>query len=74
MIVPSLPGYGFSSGLPLDRDFTLLDVAHILDSFMGELGFGSGYIVQGGDVGSKVARILATEYESCKGELNRLKH
>lgn len=34
---------------------------------MLDLGFGSGYIAQGGDIGSRVARTLRTEYEACKG-------
>lgn len=67
VVVPSLPGYGFSSRPPLDRDFTLLEVSQLLHSLMQEVGFGSGYIAQGGDVGSKIARILATNYEGCKG-------
>lgn len=67
MVVPSLPGYGFSSAPLIDTDFTLLDVAEILDCLMSTLGFRSGYIAQGGDVGSKVARILAKHFDSCKG-------
>ena len=59
IIVPSLPGYAFSSPPPLDRDFRLEDASAILDELMILLGFGqSGYIVQGGDVGSKLARVL----------------
>lgn len=34
---------------------------------MGNLGFGDGYVAQGGDIGSKVARILGAKYSSCKG-------
>lgn len=30
------------------------------------LGFTSGYAAQGGDIGSVLARILATRYEECK--------
>lgn len=66
VIVPSLPGYAFSSPPPLDRDFRIEDVARILNKLMVDLGFGSGYIVQGGDVGSKIARVMAAEHESCK--------
>ncbi len=58
IVVPSLPGYGFSSSPPLDRDFRLEDGARVLDSLMVQLGFGDGYVVQGGDVGSKLARVL----------------
>ncbi|KAK9789088.1 putative Epoxide hydrolase N-terminal domain-containing protein [Seiridium cardinale] len=58
IVVPSLPGYAFSSTPPIDRDFRLEDAARILDTLMVGLGFGDGYVVQGGDVGSKVARVL----------------
>jgi microsomal epoxide hydrolase len=30
------------------------------------LGFGSGYVVQGGDIGSYVSRTIAATYEECK--------
>lgn len=66
VIVPSLPGYGFSSGPPLDEDFTLEHAARILDKTMTGLGL-DGYLAQGGDVGSFLARIMAVKYDSCKG-------
>ncbi|KFX96373.1 hypothetical protein V490_03377 [Pseudogymnoascus sp. VKM F-3557] len=66
VIVPSLPGYAFSSTPPLDRDFRTGDVARIFNRLMQDLGFGNGYVVQGGDIGSKIARAMAVEYESCK--------
>ena len=59
IIVPSLPGYTLSSPPPKDKDFKIEDAAIILDSLMRQLGFeDSGYVVQGGDVGSKIARVL----------------
>lgn len=67
LIVPSLPGYTFSSGPPLDRNFRNADSARILDQLMQGLGFGGGYIAQGGDIGARVARLLAIDYDSCKG-------
>lgn len=68
--MPSLPGYTLSSGPPLDRNFGYNDAARVLDRLMvGPLGFESGYVVQGGDVGSAIARCLGSgSYESCKGE------
>ncbi|KAJ5816468.1 Isopenicillin N synthase [Penicillium robsamsonii] len=66
LIVPSLPGFTFSSGPPLDRDFEIGDVARVMDQLMKGLGFGSGYVAQGGDIGSRMARHLGVEYESCK--------
>ncbi|KAL8688810.1 MAG: hypothetical protein Q9218_005375, partial [Villophora microphyllina] len=69
IIVPSLPGYAFSSPPPLDRDFHLQDVARLFDQLMISLSFNEGYAVQGGelrDVGSKVARVIAATYDNCK--------
>ncbi|PGH30164.1 microsomal epoxide hydrolase [[Emmonsia] crescens] len=68
LIVPSLPGYAFSSAAPLTRDFTQADTTKIMHQLMVDLGFEtSGYLAQGGDLGSFVARGLAEEYEACKG-------
>lgn len=59
IIVPSLPGYTMSSPPSKDKDFRLEDAATILDKLMKDLGFEQTcYIVQGGDVGSKMARVL----------------
>ncbi|PSR78437.1 epoxide hydrolase 1 [Coniella lustricola] len=65
-IVPSLPGYGLSSGPPLDRDFSGKDAARILNKLMVELGFGRGYVTQGGDVGYMISRILNADHDECK--------
>jgi microsomal epoxide hydrolase len=67
IIVPSLPGYAFSSGPPLHKNFKVEDVARLMDRLMIDLGFGDGYVAQGGDVGSGVARVLGHAYPSCKG-------
>lgn len=67
IVVPSLPGYAFSSGPPLDHNFTMADVAKILNTLMVDLGFGeTGYIAQGGDIGSRVSRLLGAKYDECK--------
>ncbi|KAJ5624140.1 Alpha/Beta hydrolase protein [Penicillium lagena] len=66
LIVPSLPGYTFSSGPPLDRNFEITDVARIMDQLMKDVGFESGYVAQGGDIGSRIARNLAVDHDSCK--------
>ncbi|CAG8957630.1 hypothetical protein HYFRA_00010497 [Hymenoscyphus fraxineus] len=66
VIVPSLPGFAFSDAPPLKRDFDLLDAAAIIDKLVIDLGFGGGYVAQGGDVGSKISRILGSKYSSCK--------
>ncbi|KAF2112622.1 Alpha/Beta hydrolase protein [Lophiotrema nucula] len=64
IIVPSLPGYTLSSDPPLDKDFTVEDIARITDKLMTGLGF-KHYIGQGGDVGSYTCRPLAL-YPACK--------
>ncbi|KAK5790409.1 hypothetical protein VI817_007696 [Penicillium citrinum] len=66
LIVPSLPGYTFSSGPPLDRNFDTSDIARVFDRLMKDIGFDSGYVAQGGDIGSRIARTLAVDHESCK--------
>jgi pimeloyl-ACP methyl ester carboxylesterase len=67
IIIPSLPGYAFSSGPPIDRDYDIGSAAGAINDLMVGLGFESGYFAQGGDLGSFVSRILALKYESCKG-------
>ncbi|CAD0100793.1 unnamed protein product [Aureobasidium mustum] len=68
LVVPSLPGYAFSSPPPLDKDFGIEDVARLMNQLMLNLGFGAGYMVQGGDVGSKVARVMAAKHDECRGK------
>lgn len=68
LVVPSLPGYTFSSPPPLNKDFGIHDVARLFDKLMVSLGFGNGYVAQGGDIGSKVARVMCAEHEACKGK------
>jgi len=66
IIVPSLPGYAFSSPPPLDKDFKMSDVARILDKLMIGLGFATGYITQGGDIGAFISRILGAKHDAAK--------
>ncbi|KAH0371222.1 alpha/beta-hydrolase, partial [Aureobasidium melanogenum] len=66
IIVPSLPGYAFSSAPPTDRDFKNEHIAPVMDAVMQALGFGDGYIAQGGDLGSFISRQLGVESSSCK--------
>lgn len=70
LVVPSLPGYTFSSPPPQDRDFRLEDVARLLHKLAISLGFGSGYVLQGGDIGSKVGRVMAATYDEVKGKIS----
>ncbi|OAA54914.1 epoxide hydrolase [Cordyceps fumosorosea ARSEF 2679] len=67
VIVPSLPGYAYSSGPPMDKDYGLDKAASAIGSLMIGLGFKAGYLVQGGDLGSFISRILAMTSDSCKG-------
>ena len=68
LIVPSLPGYGFSSKPATNKNFRIEDIARIMDKLMINLGYESGYIAQGGDLGSDTARVLGATYDSCKGK------
>lgn len=70
LIVPSIPGYAFSSTTPLDKTWNAEDIGRVVDKLMNDLGFGGGYVAQGGDIGSRVGRVLAVDYESCKGQFN----
>ena len=67
VIVPSLPGYAYSSSPPLDKDYSTDLAADAMDKLMVGLGFGSGYLAQGGDIGSHISRFLAARYHACKG-------
>ena len=66
IVIPSLPGYAFSSTPPLQKDWILTDSARLMNKLMVGLGFESGYAVQGGDIGSYTSRIMAAKYDSCK--------
>lgn len=65
-----MPGYAFSTQGPLDKSFGVSDVAFLMNELMVGLGFGAssgGYVAQGGDVGSMIARLLQARYADCKG-------
>lgn len=61
IIVPSIPGYGYST--PLNRPFDAADVARVYDALMRHL-FGENcvYYVHGEDWGSIIANFLAQLY------------
>ncbi|KAI0972444.1 Alpha/Beta hydrolase protein [Xylaria arbuscula] len=65
VIVPSLPDYGLSHASQ-QAEMTLTQAARIMNQLMLDLGFDRGYVVQGGDLGSMLSRIMSVEYESCK--------
>jgi pimeloyl-ACP methyl ester carboxylesterase len=56
LIVPSLPGYGFSEA-PTRAGFGPVSMALAMDKLMHQLGY-SAYVAQGGDWGSAVCRAL----------------
>jgi len=66
IVAPSLTGYAFSSGPPLDKDWSVADTTRIMHKALMEIGFERGFVTQGGDIGSAVSQILARQYESCK--------
>ncbi|KAF4467485.1 epoxide hydrolase [Fusarium albosuccineum] len=66
LIVPSLPGFPLSQPLPFESDFGPLDAARIMTRLIHGLGFGDGYVVQGGDLGATIAMAVAGSDEGCK--------
>jgi len=50
----------------MDKDFRIEDVARVMNTLTIGVGFGDGYVVQGGDIGSKVGRIMAAVHDECK--------
>ncbi|KAH8896127.1 alpha/beta-hydrolase [Thozetella sp. PMI_491] len=66
VIVPSLPDYGLSGSPSENIEMTVELSARIVNQLMIDLGFGEGYLAQGGDLGSLIARILSAEYKECK--------
>ena len=67
IIVPSIPGYAYSSGPPSNQDYALENASEALHNLMIGLGFGNGYYAQGGDLGSTISRYQAANFEACKG-------
>ncbi|KAH8195950.1 hypothetical protein TruAng_009870 [Truncatella angustata] len=67
IIVPHYVGFPFSSAPPLNREFTHLDNARLITRMVHALGFSeSGYVVQGGDLGSATATAIASVDPACK--------
>ncbi|AXY03559.1 alpha/beta fold hydrolase [Vibrio alfacsensis] len=60
VVVPSLPGFGFSER-PNKRGYTPERMANIIASLMNRLGY-EHYGLQGGDWGSTVSRYIATNH------------
>ncbi len=63
VVVPSLPGYGFSDR-PRERGMNPFKVAELWAQLMGELGY-ERFAAQGGDWGSAVATALGLDHAQC---------
>jgi pimeloyl-ACP methyl ester carboxylesterase len=57
VVIPSLPGYGFS-GRPTSTGWNTDRIAHAWDTLMKRLGY-TRYVSQGGDWGAKVSEAMA---------------
>ncbi|KAF7595334.1 hypothetical protein BBP40_006583 [Aspergillus hancockii] len=66
LIVPSLPGYAFSSGSPMGRYTNLTAVARTVDTLLTGIGLENGFIAQGGGIGSYIARFLGSYSPNCE--------
>lgn len=66
VIAPSLVGYAYTSGPPVDTNYTTTRCAATMHKLMCGLGFDSGYLAQGGDLGSFIAKYQAFTYDECK--------
>lgn len=68
VVVPSMPGYGFSD-TPVDRDWTVPDIASAWVTLMRRLGYDQ-FVVQGNDWGAGVvAEIAALAPSELRGVL-----
>ncbi|KAL4943088.1 hypothetical protein BDV06DRAFT_221603 [Aspergillus oleicola] len=65
VVVPSLPDYCLSGPGPASEDveMTLERASRLMNGLMVDLGFGQGYVVQGGDLGSMLGRIMSVRFE-----------
>ena len=68
IVVPSLPGYGFSGGPSTKVEWRNEDMAYLMNELMVGLGL-KGYIAHGGDIGSFLSRICAVRYDACRGKV-----
>ena len=62
LVIPSLPGYGFS-GKPTAPGWTPIRIAHAWATLMERLGY-TKYVAQGGDWGNAVSEIMALQQPS----------
>jgi pimeloyl-ACP methyl ester carboxylesterase len=62
LVIPSLPGYGFS-GKPTEPGWTPVRIARAWATLMQRLGY-TRYVAQGGDWGNAVSEIMALQQPS----------
>ncbi|HEX7887384.1 MAG TPA: epoxide hydrolase [Phenylobacterium sp.] len=60
VVAPALPGFGFSDK-PAESGWTVTRTARAWAVLMDRLGYGSGYVAQGGDLGAGVTMRLAEQ-------------
>jgi pimeloyl-ACP methyl ester carboxylesterase len=60
VVVPSLPGFGFSDR-PRTTGFNTFSMAHLFAELMTQLGY-ERFVAQGGDFGAGISTILAWKY------------
>jgi pimeloyl-ACP methyl ester carboxylesterase len=60
VVAPSLPGFGFSEK-PTEKGWTVTRTARAWAVLMDRLGYGGGYVAQGGDLGAGVTMRLAEQ-------------
>jgi pimeloyl-ACP methyl ester carboxylesterase len=63
VVVPSMPGYGFSDR-PARRGMNTFSIAGLWVGLMNELGY-SRFAAQGGDIGASVSTILGLRHSNC---------
>jgi len=66
LVIPSLPGYMYSSPPPTDKPFTLKDAGYLISELMLGLGY-PRYVVHGGDLGAFIGRYIGTRFPGCVG-------
>ncbi len=64
VIVPSLPGFGFSSKPP--KPISMRTCARLMDKLMTQVLGYKGYIAQGGDIGMAIIREMGFDAPECK--------
>ena len=62
VVAPSIPGFAFSPA-PKKTGFALREAGNVFNSLMKQLDYDK-YVVQGGDFGGSIMRVMASDYPS----------